>query len=406
MSPAGMKGFGLAIAFLVLLGGLAVLRGFRFERIPNAATTTLADLRTMPLVQQRGANGSDTNGQPPLKLATPALGDPRSHSFNLADRQSATALHVRIDAKATGLVSGKNAWDQGRVLVEWRSPDSSVSREVDSVCYLQGNEVTDGLSMVLRPSLPPSLPVLRIEHLGKAGELEITRLELTPVRERLAWRYGRWLVFGAWCALVYGFLSWSTTAAPWKKSLASLVWVGVCVVFVFPGPWKTLHPIGIDYYLGKVVVMASAPQPERDRTAPTTSAHASSPSQKSLPLAPVVSPPVLSQTVSASPQKHIQVADGWILKAKQMFVNERPLLHAFLLFVPTFLFASLVGIRAACVLGGGIAIAIELAQAAFGFGFDVRDIGDLLSDVAGIALAIWLHLVLRRWLELRKLRHG
>lgn len=397
-----MKGIGLAIAFLVLVAGLPVLRAFRFERVPGAATTTLADLEAMPLVLPRGAKWSETADQPVLNLTASKPGGPRSYRITLPGREPVEALHVRIDATASNLLLGKNTWDDGRVLVEWRSPDDSVSREVDPICSKRGNEEVEGLSVVMRPNIRPSLPVLRIENLGKAGDLAVTRLELTPVRERAAWRSGRWGLLAAWCAWLYAVLSWSTSAAPWKKVLTTLVWTGMCLVFVFPGPWKTLHSLGIGYQLGAEV--EAPPKPDLNAvpaSIPSATAGKSSPS------APASTPPVPApKSAGAQPLDQIQIADGWILKAKRMFVNIRPLLHAFLLMVPTFLFAWLVGIRAACILGAGTAAAIELAQVAFGFGADVQDIGDLLSDAAGIALAIWLHLLTKRWLERRKLRHG
>jgi hypothetical protein len=401
-----MKGIGLAIAFLVLVAGLPVLRSFRFERAPGAATTTLADLQAMPLVLPRGAKWSGTDGQPVLNLVASKPGGPRSYRIILPDRKPVEALHVRIDAAASNLLQGKNSWDDGRVLVEWRSPDDSVSREVDPICSNRGNEVEEGLSIVMRPNIRPSLPVLRIENLGKAGELSVTRLELTPVRERQAWRSGRWLLLGAWCVWLYAFLSWSTSAAPWKKLLSTLVWAGMCLVFVFPGPWKTLHSLGLDYRLGKGITAPPALKTDPNLNSPSAAVPPSS-ADKPSPLAPVDSTPVPApKSAGAQPLDQIQVADGWILKAKRMFVNERPLLHAFLLMVPTFLFAWLVGIRAACILGVGTAVSIELAQVAFGFGADLKDIGDLLSDAVGIALAIGFHLLWKRWLEKRKHRHG
>jgi hypothetical protein len=401
-----MKGIGLAIAFLVLVAGLPVLRAFRFERLPGAAATTLADLQAMPLTLPRGANWSEMNGQPVLVLAATRPGFPRSLRVVSRDHKPVAALHVRIDATASNLRLGKNTWDEGRVLVEWRSPDDSAAREVDPVCSQQGDEVIDGLSVVMRPSIRPSLPALRIENLGKAGDLTVTRLELTPVRERLAWRTGRWLLLAAWCVWLYAFLSWSTSAASWKKSLASLIWAGMCLVFVFPGPWKTLHSLGIGFQLGKPVAVASEPDPAPDRNPPPASTPAS-PAGKPTPPVPVAVPSVAAIKRSAAPSMdQIHGADSWILEAKRMFVNERPLLHAILLLAPTFCFAWLVGIRAACILGAGTAVAIELAQLAFGFGVDFNDLGDLLSDAAGISLAIWLHLIVRRWMESRTARHG
>lgn len=79
-----------------------------------------------------------------------------------------------------------------------------------------------------------------------------------------------------------------------------------------------------------------------------------------------------------------------MLRVKHAISSARPLLHILLLFAPTFGFAWLLGNRPAVVLSAMLAFSIELAQLAFGYGFDLVDVGDLATDAAGIALGLWV----------------
>ena len=67
----------------------------------------------------------------------------------------------------------------------------------------------------------------------------------------------------------------------------------------------------------------------------------------------------------------------------------RPLLHSLLLFAPALALALLAGRKPAVFLAIPLALAIELAQVAFGYGFDWIDVLDLACDAIGIALAMW-----------------
>jgi len=61
-----------------------------------------------------------------------------------------------------------------------------------------------------------------------------------------------------------------------------------------------------------------------------------------------------------------------------------------MLFAPALAIALLAGARPAVWLSSMSALAIELGQVAFGYGFGWDDIGDLASDLLGILLAVWV----------------
>jgi glycopeptide antibiotics resistance protein len=73
-----------------------------------------------------------------------------------------------------------------------------------------------------------------------------------------------------------------------------------------------------------------------------------------------------------------------------------------LLFGPTLVLAWLVGCKSAKSLALGLAVSIEAAQTAFGYGFDWVDVFDLFCDGLGIALAIWLYQKISRRFESRR----
>ena len=88
------------------------------------------------------------------------------------------------------------------------------------------------------------------------------------------------------------------------------------------------------------------------------------------------------------------------LRLKHYAAKARSLLHIALLFGPTLLIACLVGKRPAWSLGVILALAVEAAQFAFGYGFDWVDVFDLACDATGIALALAVHHRLKRFVPL------
>jgi hypothetical protein len=101
-------------------------------------------------------------------------------------------------------------------------------------------------------------------------------------------------------------------------------------------------------------------------------------------------PPLVITSGSVPALGKIPVQGGLALRIKYFLAQARPLLHVLLLFAPSLAIACLVGRRPAFFIGVTLALAIELAQVAFGYGFDWVDVVDLANDAIGIALAIWV----------------
>lgn len=367
------------ISLGLLLFCLLLLRRYRFEQVAGTTVVTLSELhRETPLLPP-GAQWDERQGRTGMRLE--ARPGKVTLKMELPPRLAVEALHIRFRTAAEDLQRGNQEWDDGRFSIEWRSEDQDQAQEVDIVSSLRGDQKSEA-SLVVRPAEWPSVPILRIENLGRSGAFEILELEMTPVRERLAWRVGRWLVLGAWLCWWYAVLSQTLRTSFWRKALALAIWIGMGIGFAFPGPWKTLHPLVIPFELGNnSEVIPGLEKPPATLISPGLSAPSA---ETSGPL------PAASKAAAVSHGK-IPLTESWILKMRLVLADGRPLLHALLLFAPTLLFALLLGTRHACYLGGSLALAIEAAQAALGFGFDLLDVGDLARNAVGVAAAIWVY---------------
>ena len=90
-----------------------------------------------------------------------------------------------------------------------------------------------------------------------------------------------------------------------------------------------------------------------------------------------------------TPLGKIEVQGSLFLKIKHFVSHARPLLHALMLAVPTAFFAWMTGRQPALFLACMLAIGIESAQVAFGYGFGWDDVMDLVTDGIGIAFGLW-----------------
>lgn len=364
----------LSATVLLLITGLLLLWRHRFERVPDAPVLGLSDLRSAAPVLPPGAVWSGSLEHPVLRLTVSPEHPRVAVRMELPGIPTVEALHLRFNMTARNLKLGKQEWDDGRSLIEWHTPDGVSKQETDPVCSLRDNETSGDISLVVRPMSGSSVPVLRVEHLGHGGEYVISKLEIIPVKERPLWIFGRWGLLVVWLIGMTGLLSGVGNRSIWRRAVAAGIWIGIGVYFAVPGPWKTLRPLVIPFEMGtpmSAMTMEREPMSEQKITHTASSVP---PSIKSV------------ETLGKIP-----LQGGWIIQAKHDLANARPLMHALLLFVPTLAFTWLVGRKAAIRLALVLAVSIEAAQVAFGYGFDWVDVGDLASDAVGIALAIWVY---------------
>jgi hypothetical protein len=157
-----------------------------------------------------------------------------------------------------------------------------------------------------------------------------------------------------------------------RAALAAALMVGMSFQFMVPGPWRILKPMFGTFRIENA---------NAEKTISRSEPHA----------LPAVVP---ASVVAAEPLGKLEVSGSLPLRLKYLWVKARSVLHALMLTAPVFFLAMLVGSRVALILGLAIATGIELSQVAFGYGFGVDDLLDLVCDTIGIALGIlcWRYL--------------
>lgn len=368
-----MRRLWLFIGLILLIGGLITLQSYRFERVSNSPVISLEELHSLASSLPNGVIWTQDSGNRSLRLGAKEGAPNRAISFGLSPIESAEALHITFQLEAKALVCGQENWEDGRLLVKWHASDGSSSTETDPVASVRDHERPEEDSIVVRPTSSPSRPTLHVENLGQSGTLILSKLEITSVRERLVWRTGRWVLLAGWFLWVYFALGSSAKKNASRRALASAIWVGMGVFFIFPGPWANLRPMVAPFDLGQ----CSEPTRWHDNVHDTKESKGSD--------------AVNSTSIeSAKSLGEIEPKEGWILTAKRLLKKQRYLLHILLLFFPTLAFACLLGFRQALILGGMLSLGIEAAQLGFGYGFDPKDIGDLAFDLVGVFAALWV----------------
>ncbi len=372
-----MRRLTLAGCFLVLLAALDFLWQHRFERAPAFPTLRLADLRSAPDLPA-GAEWLGSENQPILRLRVDPKHPEVIAHLDLPGLTSMAVLHVRFKVSALNLIPGKEPWQDGRCLLEWHSPSGSSEWENDPFCSARNNQAGDMTEQVMRPVRAPAVPALRLENLGVAGDLELVAFEATVLHERELWKIGRWLLMAGWLAWVITWIAPKGRNRIIRAVLAALVCLLMGIYFVVPGPWKSLRSFGAPFQIGGETINTHT------TAVPVINSNLSKKVGQ-------IFPPALLKSVGEIPDQ-----GDFTLRLKHYAANARPLLHILLLWGPTLMIACLVGRKSAVSLAVLLALAIEAAQVAFGYGFDWVDIFDLACDATGIALALLMHRHLTR----------
>lgn len=371
---AEMRRYILPGTFFTLVAALYLLWQHRFERSPEFSTVHLSDLRAnfrpAPGVEWQGSES-----QPELRLRVDPV-HPRSvvTRLEMPGMQAMDLLHLRLQLAATHLIPGKRDWDDGRCIIEWHAPTGAREWENNPIASARFNHLGDVVEWVTSPDHPPAIPALRVENLGIAGDFVISRFEATVIRETLVWKIGRWVVMAAWLAWALAWIGYRATLI--RSIIAATVWLVMGLCFVVPGPWKLIHSFGSSFAIGTEVI--------------------------SLQKSPAGPPLVLldPRSDSSTPLESVgEIPDqgDFTLRLKRYATHARPFLHIILLWGPTLLIACLVGGKPARSLAVILALAIEAAQLAFGYGFDWVDAFDLVCDAIGIVLALRTHQYLKQF---------
>lgn len=353
---------------VVLVACLVAIWTFRFEPAPGFAVVTLADLR-----RAAGHNPGVTWSGPPqnttLRLQVEPGGPPVAVRLTIPDLPAVEMLHVQFRMAAHGLLLGPARWADGRMLVEWHAADGPPHWEADPCGTIRGDKRSGMQTLVIRSRHGPAVPAMRFEHLGRAGNYEVTDLTITVVRERMWWKAGRWLLLAAWFLWGVAWVKSWPGVATWRACGAAAVALGMALTIAVPGPWRAQRPIIVPFRIGNPPPAATAAIPPATRPA-------------------AVTPPTPGPVPAMG---KITERGGWVLLVKRQLTKARPLLHVLLFLGPTLVLAILARPPAARSLAVMLALATESAQAAFGYGFDWIDVLDLLLDGAGILLALRIY---------------
>lgn len=373
-----MRRFALLGSFVALVAAIFYLWQQRFERSPQFPTYRLADLKAMT-APVAGVEWLNTGCNPRIRLSADKAGTPVCVRMEFPGILPVDALQVRVRMESHGLKAGQEAWDDGRCIIEWH-PVGGGSSENDAVASVRGDDPGEVTNFVMRPKLSPAVPVLRLEFLGRAGEFELTLFEATVVRETWVWKIGCWVILAAWLAWSYGFVV-HIGGKGWLRSLlGASLWLLMGIYFVVPGPWGNLRPLAAPFQVGQEVAKPLSPgkEPNPQLTGLATDA------------------------IALKSVGEIPIKGDLLLRIKFIFFKLRPLLHILLLLGPALVIALLVGSRSALWLTAIFAAATEVAEVAFGYGFDLDDVYDLVSDAIGIGLGLWLSHGLISWTILRR----
>jgi len=357
----------LSISCVALLVALWGLWQNRYERTQGFPVWRLIDIRknapSVPGIEWLGSEDS-----PSARVTVDDRIPQVAASFQIPGATAVKMLHLKFRLKSYGLKRSKEKWEDGRFIVDWYDPAGGKRLKPTPVASIVGDEQRALANIVIETSGDAAIPALRLENLGISGAFELSELEISVVHERWLWKTGKWLIAMAW--LAWGFFvirSWPGIRR-WRALAGSAIWLVACLNFVVPGPWKIQRPMGENFRLGTQTASVSAAK---------------------------ATPPQAGIKVGAiQAEGKMPVQGSFIFRVKIMIAQARPILHALLLFVPALAMMCLIGKKPALWLSIILAIAIESAQAVFGYGFDWIDILDLTCDAAGVWLATWCYVKL------------
>lgn len=314
----------------------------------------------------------------------------RHATFSLPLGTSSAYLFFRISAQARQIIRGEEKWHDGRLFIEWMSPDNQRA----AVSYLHSAQGDSSTSTHFAVKVPHKdlRPVLRIENLAKSGDYVIHEIELTPAQQTGYWKWGSPLILVGFIVVIASILAKESVLSLPRRFCAAIITCVIAYFFIVPGPWPQRKGLGRDLVWNRPVVNAGL-----SRLSESGTMHAA-PSRQNEHSA------TMSHEAPTARADYAQLPEpeNLALRAKKALVKIRALLHFALLFFPVWLLCYCVGKKRGFLLGLAMALSIEGAQWLFGYGFHVDDVKDLVSDLCGISLGVYLHdklsLKIRSWL--------
>ena len=361
-----MRRIYLAGSFFALVAVLCLLWAYRFERCPELPVLRLPEIRAAaPVIP-----GFEWIGQPEdtrLRVSLAPDGGPVAARFQLPGIPEVEMLHLKFRMNSQGLIPGTATWADGRFIIEWYPANVGGTADTTGAGSVRFDTVGGLVQFVMPAPKGLAIPALRFEHLGTAGIFEVADLELVIVKESQVWAIGKWLLLAGWIVWAAAVVcSWPGIGRG-RALGAAVLWVVMGAHFAVPGPWQLQRAMVPEFRTGGEKSLI----PDQS---------ASSPSIPRNPSIAYGAIPALGK---------LEDEGSLALRIKMRIAPIRPLLHALLLGVPTLFMAWWIGRKPTCFLMILLAALIELAQVAFGYGFDWIDVFDLICDATGIALGLW-----------------
>jgi hypothetical protein len=397
--PAAISGYLLALLALCTLTW--ALWQWRF--IPVAGSPALT-LGYTPEGLTRSVSGPVVKQGEGLLL--PGGAEIPQVEYRWTRQPDARHAHIALRVSCRGVEVGKMPWDDARVTLVWLDASGKMAQGHLPLWSGRGDHPEHLRDMVLPLSRGGTLPKVAFENRGSAGEFKIesVRIQAVNYRPGLVWMTSA-IVLG-WLALItFGFRKWVAAGpvGPSRNIAAALVWVGFAWAYCLPGPWIPYPPLLTPYPIEAVEPPPPPPAPPVKPVVPapaTTSPAAVAPAPPPVAVAKPGVPPK-----AVSPER----LEGGLVRGffNHLSYLKRPL-HLLAFASLSALLALLTGSPRAMWPAILLGMVSEFCQWAFGFGFDLSDVLDLLMNtvaaLAGLVLWRW---TLRLWKKLpvpRRLR--
>ena len=382
----------LTLILGLLLAVTFLLWQHRFKRVASLPGLSLSDLAGAA-TPVPGARWEGSGLETELILEVDGEGTRVSQRLALDRLGRVDFLMADFQVEATGLVPGRNYWEDGRVVIEWRDPEGNM--DLDYLVSMRGTEIGRRSTLVSRPATRQASVALRVEHLGKSGAFRMVQGRFAAVEETAFWRYGRWLLFTGWLLWATAVAGWGNASGLVRPLFAAAAWTLIAHEVIFPGPWRAFRSLVAPFEMGAEKEVSPAPNaglPAKPaHPAPVTTAGPSKSETPPWPVGPKKAAAPLASVGKLPPERNL------LLRLKYAIKGIRPLLHVILFFAPALFFALLVGRKRSLVMCAILAGGTELAQLLFGYGATWEDLGDVVMDGAGVGLAFLAYRKVSAW---------
>lgn len=343
-----MRWIGIVTGLFILTGFTVFLWERQFLRSP--------DQPTIVLLEEGGSRLSfeKTRVEPDLV-----------HAVMLPYEKPVHSLLVSCSHAAKDLLIRDEPWQSGRVFVEWLNEEGN-ALSTDTIFGMKGTDKRPRISQtVVRCRAGKGFPVIRFEHLGRSGRMEIEDMTVFPVQSRNWNGLFAAVLLCFWLLWLIFFVRSFSTAENWRCVTGAIGLLAMGWFLIVPGPWAHPRPFGTSFAVGQ--------SDENNRLVPID---------------------IRGKKEASSPETlgELPIQGSWLIQVRMLLRVLRPILHVLLFAVPAVGLAYLCGVRCSVVSLVFVTLLVEVSQAFFWFGADWIDLIDLLVDWGGIALALVLYI--------------